>query len=55
MPTDWDEALRIAGRGFGATILVLFALSLITWFVGLALQKVAARKEKGGEIEKGDV
>lgn len=55
MPTDWIDALKIAGRGFGATIVVLLALAIVTWLAGLLLQKVAAKREKGGETEKGDV
>ena len=54
MPSDWDEALKLAGQGFGATILVLLALAMVTWLVGLVLKKFAVRKGKGGETEEGD-
>ena len=55
MPADWEEAIRIAGRGFAVTILVLLILAMITWLVGLVIRKAAARGEKGGDTDKGDV
>ena len=37
--TDWDLIAKIAGGGFGVTILVLVILSLVAWVVGLVIQK----------------
>ena len=54
MPSDWDEALKLAGQGFGATILVLMALALITWLVGFSIKRYNTRKEKGGDTEQSD-
>jgi len=54
VPSDWAEALKLAGRGFGATILVLLAMAIVTGLVGLVLQKLALRKGKGGDTEEGD-
>ena len=54
MPSDWDEALKLAGQGFGATILVLLSLAIVTWLVGVVMQKFAVRKRKGGDTEEGD-
>jgi len=54
MPSDWDEALKIAGQGFGATIVALVAVCAITWLVGWILQKRAAWKARGGDKEEGD-
>ena len=45
---DWTFAAKIAGGGFGVTILVLIILSLLAWIVGLVIQKVQA---KGKEVE----
>ena len=39
---DWDLVAKIAGGGFGLTILVLAILALIAWVVGLIIQR--ARK-----------
>ncbi len=36
---DWGLAAKIAGGGFGVTILVLIILALIAWIVGLIVQK----------------
>ncbi len=36
---DWSLVAKIAGGGFGLTILVLIILSLVAWIVGLAVQK----------------
>ena len=42
---DWDLIARVAGGGFGLTILVLIILSLVAWIVGLVVQKVTAKGE----------
>lgn len=36
---DWNLVAKIAGGGFGVTILVLVILSLVAWIVGLVIQK----------------
>ena len=36
---DWNLVATIAGGGFGVTVLVLVILSLLTWGVGLVIQK----------------
>ena len=41
--TDWNLVAKIAGGGFGVTILVLVILSLLAWIVGLVIQKVQAK------------
>jgi len=45
--TDWNLVAKVAGGGFGVTILVLVILSLIAWIVGLVIQKY---RVKGKEI-----
>ncbi len=49
--TDWNLVAKIAGGGFGVTIIVLVILSLTTWIVGLVIQKFQA---KGKEIPAKD-
>ena len=44
---DWNLIAKIAGGGFGITILVLVILSVVTWIMGLAIQIIQA---KGKEI-----
>ncbi len=39
--TDWGLIAKIAGGGFGVTILVLVILSLVSWVVGLIVQRTA--------------
>ena len=41
--TDWNLVAKIAGGGFGVTILVLIILSLLAWIAGLVIQKVQAK------------
>jgi len=36
---DWNLVAKIAGGGFGVTILVLVILSLVTWVMGLIIQR----------------
>jgi len=43
---DWGLIARIAGGGFGVTILVLVILSLAAWIVGLIIQKTGARAKE---------
>jgi len=43
---DWNLVAKIAGGGFGVTILVLVILSLVAWLIGLALQKIPARSKE---------
>jgi len=51
---DWDLVAKIAGGGFGVTILVLVILSLVAWVVGLIIQKTRReRKEDSSEGNKG--
>ncbi|MFC2041329.1 hypothetical protein ACFLTY_03290 [Chloroflexota bacterium] len=44
---DWGIVAKIAGGGYGATILVLVILSLVAWILGLVIQRIQA---KGKEI-----
>jgi len=46
MDWTWGEVARIAGGGFGVTILVLIILSVVIWVVGLVIQKTQARGEE---------
>jgi len=42
---DWDLVAKVAGGGFGLTILVVLLLSLIAWIVGIVLQRITAKSE----------
>jgi len=46
MDWTWGEVARIAGGGFGVTVLVLIILSVVIWLVGLVVQKSQAKGEK---------
>ena len=47
---EWDLVAKIAGGGFGITILVLVILALVAWIVGLVIQKTQAKsKENSGK------
>jgi len=43
---DWNLAARLAGGGFGVTILVLVILSLVAWILGLVIQKSQAKDKE---------
>ena len=45
---DWSLVVKVAGGGFGVTILVLTLLSVIIWLVGL----VTRASESQGEEKK---
>ena len=49
---DWNLVAKIAGGGYGITILVLVILSLLAWIVGLVIQKTQAKGEEIPEKEK---
>ena len=46
---EWGLVAKIAGGGFGVTILVLVILSLVAWIVGLVIQR-ATRPAAEGEV-----
>ena len=43
---DWGLVAKIAGGGFGVTILVLVILCLVAWIVGLVVQKTRAKTKE---------
>jgi len=46
--TEWGLLARIAGGGFGSTMLVLTILCLVVWVIGLLMQR---RGKRLGESE----
>jgi Na+-transporting methylmalonyl-CoA/oxaloacetate decarboxylase gamma subunit len=46
---DWGLFAKIAGGGFGTTIVVLAILCIVVWVIGWALQRRAAGR---GEEKK---
>ncbi len=51
---DWGLVAKIAGGGFGVTLLVLIILSLVAWIVGLVVQKAAKPTTAGRETPAKD-
>ena len=51
---DWSLVAKIAGGGFGVTILVLVTLSLVAWLVGLVVQKTTKTTTKSKETPTKD-
>ena len=43
---DWSLVAKIAGGGFGVTILVLAVVTIVIWLIGLVTQKAAIRHKK---------
>jgi len=52
--TDWNLVAKIAGGGFGVTILVLAILSLVAWIAGLVIQKIKAKAKEIPEAPEKD-
>jgi len=49
---DWSVVAKVAGGGFGATILALVILSLAAWILGLIMQKTKAKPEEPAAKDK---
>ena len=51
---EWGLVAKIAGGGFGVTILVLVILSLVAWIVGLVIQRTTkpVAEDKGSSEKK---
>jgi len=49
---DWGLVAKIAGGGFGITVLALVILSLAAWIVGLIIQKTKAKPEEPATKDK---
>jgi len=43
---DWGFIAKLAGGGFGVTILVLTIITIVIWLIGLAAQRAAIRHKK---------
>lgn len=43
---DWSLVARVAGGGFGVTILVLAILSVAVWVIGLVARDPESRGEE---------
>ncbi len=43
---DWNSVAKIAGGGFGSTLLVLAILCIVIWLIGLVIQRRAKRDNK---------
>ncbi len=43
---DWGLVVKIAGGGFGVTVLVLVILSLVAWVVGLIIQRTVKESKE---------
>ncbi len=44
---DWNMVAKVAGGGFGATIVVLIMLAVVAWIVGLVVQRTVKTPPKG--------
>ncbi len=46
---DWSLVAKVAGGGFGVTIVVLIILALVAWIVGLVVQRATKPSPEGTE------
>jgi len=40
---DWNLVAKIAGGGFGSTLLILAILYVVIWLIGFVIQRRATR------------
>lgn len=50
--TDWSLVAKIAGGGFGVTILALAILYVVAWIVGLIVPKPKAETKETPKEDK---
>jgi Na+-transporting methylmalonyl-CoA/oxaloacetate decarboxylase gamma subunit len=43
---DWGLIAKIAGGGFGSTLLILAILCIVIWLIGLVVRRRAAKDKK---------
>ena len=46
---DWGLVAKIAGGGFGSTLLVLVILSIVIWLIGLVIRRRGRKANDGSE------
>jgi Na+-transporting methylmalonyl-CoA/oxaloacetate decarboxylase gamma subunit len=42
---NWELVAKIAGGGFGSTLIILAILCIVIWLIGLAIQRRNRRAE----------
>jgi Na+-transporting methylmalonyl-CoA/oxaloacetate decarboxylase gamma subunit len=40
---DWELVTKIAGGGFGSTLLIMAILCIVIWLIGFVIQRRAPR------------
>jgi predicted acyltransferase len=40
---DWELVAKIAGGGFGSTLIILAIVSIVIWLIGLVMRRRARR------------
>jgi len=43
---DWELIAKIAGGGFGSTLLILAILCIVVWLIGLVVRRRAPKDKK---------
>jgi len=43
---DWGLIAKIAGGGFGSTLLILAILCIVVWLIGLVVRRRAPKDKK---------
>jgi len=46
---DWPLVAKVAGGGFGVTILVLTILSVVLWLIGMVMTRIESNDKKAEE------
>jgi len=48
---DWNLVAKVAGGGFGVTILVLTIVVISVWLIGLAIQRHVTKHRSDGKAK----
>ena len=54
MAVDWGFAAQTGGFGFGLVFVVLIILAVVTWLIGVVMNRITGGEDKTGETQKGD-
>jgi hypothetical protein len=46
---DWELVAKIAGGGFGSTLIILVIVSIVIWLIGLVMRRKAHKVKDESE------
>ena len=49
---DWGLVIKIAGGGFGSTLLILTILCIVIWLIGFVLLRRAKKADNESDLKQ---